>query len=78
MGAGVPKAGQEPFFPPALMETACRRDTTLNYQSHSGCGHTAGDCFGGAGKLEHFYEGVVKGGAQVLLRLRFFTIAFSA
>jgi cyclase len=22
---------------------------------------------GGAGKLEHFYEGVVKGGAQVLL-----------
>jgi len=22
---------------------------------------------GGAGKLEHFYEGVVKGGAQILL-----------
>jgi cyclase len=27
---------------------------------------------GGAGKLEHFYEGVVKGGAQILLAVSVF------
>jgi cyclase len=27
---------------------------------------------GGAGKLEHFYDGVIKGGAQILLAASFF------